>query len=302
MDLLLYAKNLSLRPWENRLTRGYGKGDTRLVFIVGVPRSGTTLLHLLMGRYLEVAYISNFVSRYWMAPLYATIRHHRKTGGPATGPLDSNLGATIGDDAPHEFTYFWQFWTEFSGTDDASEEVLDQVDWQSIRRELTAISAWWQRPLILKALTYVDYNVGRFAHEFPSSCFIDVHREPAFVVQSILEARQRRYGDEAEWWSIRPKDVAQWRHRDPIDQVCHQVHNVRQALDTQLARLEPGRQVRVDYDRLVAAPGEVLSGLAEYLGVPMRSPSALSNLVLESANKRRLDPQRWRRVIDSLET
>lgn len=300
VDLLLYAKNRFLQPWERWLTRGHSEGDAPLVFIVGVPRSGTTLLHSLMVQHLEVGYISNVVSRYWMAPLYATIRHHREEG-PVSGPLLSDLGATFGKDSPHEFTYFWQFWAEFSGTDDASDEVLDRVDWQSIRRELTALSSWWQRPLLLKALTYVDYNVDRFAREFPRSCFIDVRREAAFVVQSILESRQQRYGDEAEWWSIRPSDVAEWRHRDPIDQVLHQVRDARQALDAQLSCLAADRWMRVDYERLVADPAGILSGLAGYLGVPIRSEDTLSTLALESTNTRRMSPQRWRRVADSLQ-
>ncbi|NBO54134.1 MAG: hypothetical protein EBU84_05990, partial [Actinobacteria bacterium] len=40
-----------------------------LVFIVGVPRSGTTLLSQLFSRFLDVGYIDNIVARFWANPV-----------------------------------------------------------------------------------------------------------------------------------------------------------------------------------------------------------------------------------------
>ena len=40
-----------------------------LVFVLGLPRSGTTLLTQLLGHSLDVAVVNNLVARFWLAPV-----------------------------------------------------------------------------------------------------------------------------------------------------------------------------------------------------------------------------------------
>jgi len=39
-----------------------------ILYIVGVPRSGTTLLSQLVSRYCPVGYINNLIARCWLRP------------------------------------------------------------------------------------------------------------------------------------------------------------------------------------------------------------------------------------------
>lgn len=286
-DLWLYAKNLALRPQELWLLRRYGEGTRPPVFIVGVPRSGTTLLYQLMARHLDVVYIHNYAARYWLAPLVGLRRFERRNPkDPAEpAPLRSEFGGTEGPASPHEFTYFWQYWTEFGETDQLTESELDDVDWPAIRQELSGIAAWADQPLVLKCVTFLDYHVPRFAREFPSAKFVWIRRESRFVARSILESRRRRYGTETVWWSLRPRDVAAWTGRDPLEQVCHQIRHAEGALTRGFSALPPSRGLTLSYEELVADPPGQLERLAEFVPVALREVGALRGLRLASQNE-----------------
>ena len=70
-DLVRYLANRLVQPLERMLVRTHRDPSVPLLFIVGVPRSGTTLLYQLMCTHLDVGYVSNAMARWWMAPISA---------------------------------------------------------------------------------------------------------------------------------------------------------------------------------------------------------------------------------------
>ena len=289
-DFYLYVRNQLLRPVERRLCARYGRSDAPILFIVGAPRSGTTLLHQLLVSHLDVAYITNFAARYWLAPVYGTRRFERRKGTrDQVSSLRSELGATQGDAGPHEFGYFWSHWMGPAASDQRTEAELDVVRWDEIRSELAGLVGLSGRPLVLKNVNHVDFHVARFARELPNARFVWVVRDPRFVVQSILEARVQRYGNESAWWSIRPRDFEKWQDREPLEQVCHQLREVEEAVARDLARLAPERWVRLDYEELVAHPHTCLTRLSALLeGASLVREAELLALDLKSGNVPRL--------------
>jgi hypothetical protein len=290
-DLGLYAANRALRPVERALVARQTGPTPPIAFIVGAPRSGTTLLLQLIARHLEVGYPSNFVARYWMAPLLGTMRFERRFAAERREiPLRSAFGGTDGPCSPHEFGWFWRFWCGAFETDDLSEAELDRFDWPTLRAEVHALASWLARPYAFKSLNHVVYNIDRFAREFPTSRFIYIRRDFRYVVQSILECRIARYGTDRIWWTIRPRDVADWLDRSPLEQVCHQVADIRRAVEASLSRLEPARRLVLDYEDVVAAPAPALAQVASLLGAPAPAVQAeLARLSLPSGNVARLD-------------
>jgi hypothetical protein len=290
-DALLYARNRALQPLEWLASQWYRDRERPVVFIVGTPRSGTTLFYQLIARHLDVAYPNNFVARYWLAPVLGMWRFQRSySSSQADIPLQSDFGGTTGPFSPHEFSWFWEFYTWFREVDDLSEDELDRIDWAAIRRELEGLSGYVGRPLVLKSLNYVVYNIHRFAEEFPTAKFLSIRRDPRFVVQSILESRKERYGDESLWWTIRPRDYQSWLHRPAIEQVCHQVDDIRRAIGQGLTSLPADRKLELTYEDLIADPYAQLSRVADLIGnVPFIHVEALRALVLKNGNIRRMD-------------
>ena len=76
--------------------------------IVGLPRSGTTVLYQLMAHTRCVGYPSNLMALFWKTPTVgATIQKHLAQHRP-TLSITSVAGRTREPMDPHEFGYFWR--------------------------------------------------------------------------------------------------------------------------------------------------------------------------------------------------
>jgi hypothetical protein len=291
-DVTRYAINRALGMQERRLTRRHRVPGAPIIFIVGAPRSGTTLLYQLMAKHLDVVYITNAIARYWLAPLWAFQRH----GVESSIELRSHLGQSQGSAAPHEFGWFWQHHAPADGSHHRVGSELDEFDWDSIRAELEAIAGWSQRPLVLKSLVTLDYHIPRFADELPGSTFVHIERDPRFTAQSLLESRRKRYGDDKTWWSIRPRDVDAWLDRDPVEQVAHQISDVSRHMKAGLATLPAKRWISLHYEELVADPVKEIEKLARFAGVRIRDAIGIASAPLHDANIKRVPAAEFARI------
>jgi hypothetical protein len=291
LDTGRYIGNRLLQPLDAVLARLYGSHDYPVLFIVGAPRSGTTLLYQLAVRHLRLAYVDNAAARFWMAPTVGLLHPFRPRAGAERSrvSLSSVLGSSEGPHGPHEFSYFWQHWMGFRPTDELSPDELSAVDWEGLDRKLAAVAGVFRAPLIVKSINFVDYHVSWLAARGPRYRFVWIERDPLFVVQSILESRRLRYGDESAWWSIRPADVDAWRGAAPIEQVCHQVSHVRTSLRRAFEALPMDRRLVLQYADLVADPGTALARVAELAGV---EAPASGEIPLRPQQSR----DRWRRT------
>lgn len=290
-DVIRYAANRLVQPFDRLLVRIHRDPTIPIVFVVGVPRSGTTLLYQLMSTHLDVGYVSNAMARWWIAPLAAARFRLPSNEGPTSLTLASNLGRSEGPDGPHEFGWFWQFHLDHQESDDLDAEALAARDFRAARAELEGLAGYFNRPLVLKALVHVPYKIDWLKAQLPQARFIWIHRDPIFVAQSILNAREERFGDRGRWLSVRPRDVASWRSRTPCEQVAHQIADVTAAMNRAFASLGPRDGLHVEYDELVRQPGGALSKIAKFCGAALRSDTGLSSLKLETRNQMRLSPE-----------
>jgi hypothetical protein len=299
-DVIRYFANRLAQPFDRMLVRKHRNSSVPIVFIVGVPRSGTTLLYQLMCTHLDVGYVSNAMARWWMAPVVAA-RFRSPLGNELqAGALVSNLGRSEGPDGPHEFGWFWQFHLHHEDTDDLDAEALSDRDFDRARAELEGLAGYFNRTLVFKALVHVPYKIPWLKTKLPQARFIWIHRDPVFVGQSILKSREDRFGDPNRWLSVRPRDVVQWRSRAPHEQVAHQIVDVTAAMDRAFASLGPNDGLHVEYDQLVGEPEAELRRIAEFCGAAVRPNTGLPTLELDTRNQIRLSPEAHRALSQAL--
>lgn len=222
---------------------GVDPAQLPLVYVVGVPRSGTTLLHQLLARHLYVSYVDNIVARFWLRPSVG-IAVSRAVAGDAgdagTIELRSRHGVTTGAAGPHEFAYFWRRWLPF---DESPNHHLDaalraRVDRAGLRRQLhDEVLASAGRPFVLKNVV-CGFHAQLLSEVHPRSLFVHTTRDLSATVRSILQSRLERYGSYETWWSLEPSTFPFPAGLSPVEQV------VRQA-----------RDCRSDFDQALSAPG-----------------------------------------------
>lgn len=247
------------------------KSRIPLVFFCFPPRSGSTLMAQCLARTGRFAYISNLTARFWGAPVLGMQLEKEiglRSALPASGRWCSDYGRTEHPAEPHEFGYFWnQFVTREHHR--IIEKDLPVGDMEFLVRQVAAMQSVSGEPFFFKN-SIAGYNADLLAKWFPNAFFIFIRREPAFVAQSILKAREAIAGSANEWWSLKPEEflLIQERSRDQYDEIAMQVLSIQRRQDRHMLSLG-SQSVSWDYAEFCRGPREHIRSLGAITGVDM---------------------------------
>lgn len=295
-ETLLKNLNEYLASKEIEEIQAYGRPRMPVIFVVGAPRSGSTVCSALMARTGALGYVSNFVARFWLAP-YLGARIEEALGirdGQEVSSFDSDFGVTEGWGGPHEFGYFWNRWFPFGETHALNAIQSAKVDRDGLKREVAALEAVYERPMFFKSLV-CSFQVTLLAEMFPTARFVICRREPLFQAQSLLLGRERILGDRSQWLSLRPKEYSELLFLSCYEQVVAQIHCTLAEVDRQLAPLEQSRWLELNYEDLCVDPRGQLQAVLELAGVTSSDAGWLKNVphALECTNKQSLPDDEW---------
>ena len=298
-DLALYLKNRALEPLDALLRHKYARADVPIVFIVGAPRSGTTVLSQLVTNHLDVGFINNRMARYFAAPVVGAMLHGR-TGGGHELALSSEYGRTGEEGSPHEFSWFWHYYGDFQLDDDLTDEELENINWQPVKRAIEGLAGYFNRPLVIKNINFVVYQIAWLKSLLPAAKFIWIRRDDRYTVQSILRVREDEYGDRNVWWSVRPRDAQDWRDRSAVEQVAHQVTDIGRAITKGFESILPEDRLELDYEELMRRPSETLKRVAQFIGADVVDEDRLDALALKPRNDKTIDDETWSQIQTAL--
>jgi len=251
------------------LLRGWRPSQPQL-FILGLPRSGTTLVYQYIVHRLKVAYFTNGVGAFPKSPCLVTWWEHTRRG-EYHSDFKSSYGHALGASAPHEAGSVWARW--FGYDDYIRREDLSDRDVEELRATVNCV----QR--IYGGMPFVNKNVKHLLRldalqkVFPSAAFLVVHRELPDVALSVLRARSANGGDPQRWWSVKPPDYDEIKGLPPHRQVALQLPALEQRLDKDLQTVPTGRVLHVDYRDFCQNPDGLIESLRTFWGeVPFRHP------------------------------
>lgn len=213
------------------------------IFIIGAPRTGSTILYQALTNAYQFAYIDNTACIWHRNLRFGLLLSQKKYGNKPHNNFKAELGNTrkFGGHAPSECGQFWYRWLpkdrHFIDHDQVTQKMVDGV-----RDEVLGAAGYLQRPLLFKNL-----NIGqrlRLIHRaFPDAKFIFVRRDPRFVIRSILNAREKVGTPEGQWWSIKPPNVNELLSLPVGDMCAAQVYYLERQIEEDLA-LFPGDNVQ----------------------------------------------------------
>jgi len=273
------------RSEQRRLKRPAGRLPP-IVLIVGSPRSGSTLLYQVLAGHLPVSYPSNLTALFERAPITATARlsrlARRSSGYRSyygnTGPLGS----------PNDAFSIWNRWLG-----DDRYMIPDRIAAESAGAMRSFFAAWgtaFSQPFLNKNNRNTA-AVRLLADELPTARFIVTRRDPLFVAQSLVEARETVQGDRSVGWGLAAEESD---HDDDLVDVADQVFRIEELIKSQLAAVDPARVFEVRYDDLCVDPGGVVRRIGEWLDL---EPQELEGLEpFESTDQVRLKPEDFGRL------
>jgi sulfotransferase family protein len=256
-EAFLRALNAQLAPLEEELYVDC-EIERPFVFVVGLPRSGTTLLSQVLAYGLDAGYISNFTARFWLAPVLGLRLERIVLGSNRPAAFESDYARTADPREIHEFGYFWRHWLRKERFADvvASHEHERTIDWAGLRRTLANVQRELGKSYVGKNMLGA-YHMRTLSEALEQVVWVLVERDPLDAAVSILDARRKHYDDPRSWWSYVPLEYDQLAGLDEWEQIAGQVHYLSHMYDQELAALGDAG-IRVRYEDLCTDPAAIL--------------------------------------------
>ncbi len=260
LSFLLLPLDLAWEALEQKRLREAEPSNLPIILIVGAPRSGTTLLYQTLARFLPVSYLQNFTALFPRSPLIASAKLGPRLQTRAAD-YHSYYGNTAGWTAPNDGFHVWNRWL---GTDRYRvAQQLSPAAQQDMQRFFNAWLSSFQKPLLNKNNRNTAC-VALLASALRNVYFIEARREPAFVVQSLLQAREHIQGSKAIGWGLASAPQTRGaQNLDYVSEVCEQVFRIEQRLQSDKQRVAPERFLSIAYEDFCREPCQTARHVAQ---------------------------------------
>ncbi len=290
-----------LQPLEKRLFKAVSSSDTTpKVFVVGGSRSGTTLVYQTLAHYLPVSYFSNLSAAFPRSPIFATwlfSRFFRRFRGESA----NFFGSVRGINAPNDGFPILNRWF---GED---RNRVDVAFGEESKQDLVRFFSAWHKKHPNPFLNKNNRNsilVRELAESLDAAYFLEVRRDPVFVVQSLLNARKEVQGDSAYAWGLLSEDAGSERdRRGQIESVCRQVEAVELELAQARSLVRSDRYWIVQYEEFCEDPKAVVRELGQELFQDGQWVDSLSEMdSFQCTNRRILPNEEFEFVVEYFES
>lgn len=221
----------------------------RPIFIIGVARSGTTLLLNLFVKHPDLAWFSNiidqypqyawlsFLSRIWDIPYFGN-----KIGGRISGLQHSHESINV-------YKYCRIHKQIYKKQRVLDEQDVEEFQAQQFRRILSKTLHYWGKPRFINKNTNNCMRIRYLNAIFPDAIFVHIIRDGRAVANSLLNV---------DWW---PKLNLWWADYTPREwetlgnspiRLCaiHWKREIQSILNS-ITHVDPKRIVSVRYEDLV---------------------------------------------------
>ncbi|MEZ6124062.1 MAG: sulfotransferase [Planctomycetaceae bacterium] len=268
-----------LSGFEQRRLKAAPTSEHPLILIVGAPRSGTTLVYQVLAAYLDVTTPSNLTSMFPRSPL--TVAKLQQRLPFSTRPDFQNFyGQTAKLSGPNDAFHLWNRWLgsdRYQPAEALSDDVADDM-----RRFFAAWTSAFHRPFLNKNNRNTAC-IRLLADTLPQARFVVVQRNPVFVAQSLIRAREQVQGDKHIGWGLNSQspetDETSEDSLAYIDQVCQQVEDISRDLQQQLSAVAPDRILQLSYEDFCNDPQTGIQSItAAFPGLQLNPAFPLSDL------------------------
>lgn len=237
------------------------RADRTPVFVLGAPRSGTTLLYQLLVEGLDVGWLANAHLRD-ASDVCRIERDERPRAGRRASNWSSSHGVTGEPWGPSEAGEYWYRFVP--------REPHQLGDADATPRRIRALRAGVRAFMDACGTSVVFKNVFHtlripvLAAALPEARFVLIERDEGANARSLLAGRRARGGIDT-WWSARPSGEEAVRAATPCEQVVWQVRRMNRVARQELSALHPDRWLAVGYDELCRDPGALLERVHGWL-------------------------------------
>lgn len=233
--------------------------ESNAVFIVGAPRSGTTLITQIIAAAFDIGYISNSAAAFWQAPAMG-VRYSRQLIGGSVFTGTSEWGGTHAPTEPHEFGGFWR---RMLGYEDMIQKRDHSIDWPALTRSLDQIAEAWDGRQVVYKVFQLSWHIRQFQMLRPSTKWIWIQRDTANNVQSLLRLLAKR---QHRWTSSVPLEaIENFNDAEPIERITAQIMMIDRWLGEQFENFDSEAVLQVKLESISSNPDHELDRISAFL-------------------------------------
>lgn len=261
--------SLLVQPFNNRIVKNMAsiKHTSSPIFIIGVPRSGTTFLYQLLTNYFNLLYTSNFIKlgrenlyfAFWLFNKIYRSRPHNC--------FRSKYGKTdaCGLLAPNEDAIFWTMMHDKLFYTSKKRDLNAEVK-TAIRNNILAIQNKFNKPIILKNLRIILH--GELLKElFPNAKLIYLQRDPVYTSQSIFKAISDGKGKIMEdWLFFHPKGYEEIINLPEHKKVVKYIYLMSKQIENSLKLFPKNNIYKIRYKDIGNDLTEILDTIGKFGG------------------------------------
>jgi hypothetical protein len=260
---------------RNLLELGATDAKPSPIFILGAPRTGSTVLYQAMAAAFRLPYIANFTNRHF--PSNPIVGIAIQNGIRVDIGFESAFGKTEGLFQPSEGSAVMTCWFGGGHPSQIVSTCIRQGSEPHFTRTLAAVEAICGAPLLVKNAWHC-FRVAYLARALPKARFVWIRRDIRDAALSDLKARRLTKGDLNAWNSATPADVAELRTLPPEAQVVENQHAFNAAIGVGLRSDAPSRAVEIWYEDFIADPAAALTSIGEFIGIPLQADAPLPHV------------------------
>lgn len=223
-----YIANINIFTIIEKFFLRESKSRIPPIFIIGIPRSGSTILYQLLVKYYNLSYFPNISNFFFKSPVTAAKILFGLKLNYKPKKLISTFGLVKGINGPSEAGSIFRYWFQ--------KLQYNKTTIEYIRLSIYNMSSLRQKPFISKNL-YNNYRIENLFKIFPDAIFIHIKRDPLYVAQSILLARKKNYKNYVGWFGLKPENFNTILNiEDPFQQVVEQINSINRSMRKELEK------------------------------------------------------------------
>ena len=301
--LIFYALlHLVLKPFDGlfyallkkKYTDAYN--EPPLIFIIGLPRSGTTILYQYLSYYYDVAYTSNF----WSIM-------------PKSGPY---LRKILNQKPPNEKKSFYGNGFKMSSVQEGGNifsqwftnqqyhylEELATNTQKNIQNYFNQTYSTAQKPILIKN-TRNCVRIKALSDSFPNSIFIHIDRDNMEIAKSLYKGRIDLYNDVNKNFTVVPKEWNSIKDLSIEKQISHQVYYLKKNIEEAFEQIEGNRVFKIEYEEFCQNPNSIVQRINQIGTLKLKErtlTSDINKVAYKSSKSKQLSDEIYTKIKDEL--
>ena len=237
--------------------------DTKLLFILGSPRVGSTLLYQVVINHFDVFYPTNSFVELFESDHFLLSELPMEFGCTKFVDYKSFYGKTSGEDQPSEASGLFRY---FLGGEHPSEskskEPLPGLEKKFVQF-MNQLFIANKKPFVFKN-AWNCFRIEFLSQIFPKACFLWIRRDVAASAYSDLQSRRQR-GSTEIWNSATTENYKAIQKLPYWEQVVEQQYSYAQSISKDLSQLPYSRYFEVWYEDLCGKTNKTIDELKSFL-------------------------------------